>query len=224
MPDKSKPRRRPLEPQQDRSRTSLRRLLETAEPMLERDGYGKFTLQALSKKARVSIGSIYHRFESKQELMRELQVRFLDRVEHEYAKVINQLRREDLPLRRLVPTAVRSYGEHLRAISGLLRVFMEVAPTDPVVSMNGKKYAEQAMRDFELLLLHGRRDQIRHPDPEHAVATSYVVMYSVFARKLGFGHIPEPLDDAGWDQLFADVSLMILGFLMCDPNDARQLR
>src|SRR6185295_16997110 len=113
MPEKAMTRRGPREPQQDRSRTSLRRLLETAEPMLERDGYRNFTLQALSERAKVSIGSIYHLFESKQHLLRELQVRFLDRVEQQHARVINQLRREGMPLRRLVPTVVRNYGDHL---------------------------------------------------------------------------------------------------------------
>jgi AcrR family transcriptional regulator len=223
MPEKASTRRGPREPQQDRSRTSLRRLLETAEPMLERDGYGKFTLQALSKRAKVSIGSIYHMFDGKQDLIRELQVRFLDRVEQEHALVINQLRREGMPLRRLVPTAVRNYGEHLRRISGLLRVFMEVATTDAVVSTNGKKYADQAKRDFELLLLD-RREEIRHPDPEHAVSASYMVMYAVFGRRLGFGTTPEAQDDQDWEKLVADVSLMIQNFLLADPADVRRLR
>lgn len=223
MPEKVMARRGARAPQQDRSRTSLRRLLETAEPMLERDGYGKFTLQALSKRARVSIGSIYHMFEGKQDLIRELQVRFLDRVEQEHALVINQLRRDRLPLRRLVPTAVRDYGEHLRRISGLLRVFMEVAPTDPVVSANGKKYADQSKRDFELLLLD-RREEIRHPDPEHAVSASYTVMYAVFGRRLGFGTTPEAQDDHDWERLILDVSLMIQNYLLSDPADVKRMR
>lgn len=223
MPEKVRTRRGPRELQQDRSRTSLRRLLEAAEPMLERHGYGAFTLQALSKRARVSIGSIYHMFANKQALIQELQVRFLERVGQEHAMVINELRRENLPLRRLVPAVVRNYGEHLQKISPMLRVFMEVAPTDPVISATGARFAMLSMRDFELLLLD-RRDEIRHPDPEHAVAASYRVMYSVFGRTLGFGSMPERVDAAEWERRVADVSLMILNFLLADPADVRRIR
>jgi len=187
--------------------------------MLAQDGYSKFTLQALSKRAKVSIGSIYHLFENKQQLIRELQDRFLERVEQEHALVINELRRENLPLKRLVPTAVRDYGEHLRKIAGLLRVFMQIAPTDNVIANNGKKYAAQSMRDFELLILD-RRQEIKHPHPEHAVATSYTVMYAVIGRYLGLGTTPEVSGHGDWDSMINDISLMILLFLLGDSTDA----
>lgn len=221
MTAKAEIRRGARRPKQDRSRTSLRRLLETAEMMLEKDGYASFTLQALSKRAKVSIGSIYHLFENKQELIRELQVRFLERVEQEHAVVINELRREGLPLRRLVPAAIRDYGEHLRKIAGLLRVFMEIAPTDPLVAANGKKYYNQSLKDFELLILD-RRDEVRHPDPEHAVTTCYTVMYAVVGRYLGLGTTPEVGGVGDWDSMVDDISVMLLHFLLADPGELKE--
>lgn len=220
MGSKTQAVRGPRTPKQDRSRISLRRLLETAEKMLERDGHANFTLQALSKRAKVSIGSIYHLFENKQELIRELQVRFLDRVEQEHALVINELRREELHLERLVPAAIRDYGEYLRRISRMLRVFMQLAPTDPVLARNGKKYHDQSMKDFELLLLD-RRDEIRHPEPERAVAASYTVMYAVVGRYLGLGTTADVAVDSDWQSLVDDLSLMILQFLLADPADVK---
>jgi AcrR family transcriptional regulator len=192
--------------------------METAEVMLERDGYSGFTLQTLSKRAKVSIGSIYHLFSNKQELIRELQVRFLERVEQEHALVINELRRDRLPLKKLLPAAVRDYGEHLRNISPLLRVFMQVAPTDALIAANGKKYYSQSMKDFELLILD-RRDEIRHPDPEHAVATCYTVMYSVIGRYLGLGTTPDVMGEGDWNALLDEVSLMLLHYLLGNPAD-----
>ena len=206
------------QPKQDRSRLSLRRLLETAEIMLERDGYEKFTLQLLSKRARVSIGSIYHLFKNKQELIRELQVRFLDRVEQEHALVINELRREGMPLQRLVPAAVRDYGEHLQSISGLLRVFMQIAPGDSLIAGNGKKYYAQSRTDFELLILD-RREEIHHPDPEHAVTASFNVMYAVIGRHLGLGTAADAAAMGDWDTMVGDLSLMLLNFLLADRTE-----
>lgn len=207
-------------PKQDRSRTSLRRLMETAARMLEKDGYADFTLQELSKRARVSIGSIYHRFENKQELIREVQGRFLERIEQEHALVITSLRRKELPLRALIPLAVKDYGEFLRENAGLLRVFMQIAPTDPLVATTGKKSFSQSVRDFELLILD-RRAEIRHPDPEHAVIASFNIMYAAIGRYLGLGTTPDSMGEGNWDVLVEDLSAMILHFLLGDPAGVR---
>jgi AcrR family transcriptional regulator len=205
-------------PKQDRSRLSLKRLLDTAADMLEDKGYADFTLQEVSKKAKVSIGSIYHLFANKQELVREVQNRTLDRIEREHAVVINALRRENLPLRKLVPTTVRDYGEFLRTHAGLLRVFMEIAPTDPLIAANGKKYYAQSARDFELLLLD-QRDEIHHPDPEHAVRAAFVIMYATIGRYLGLGTSPEVTGEGDWDMLLKDISQMVLYYLLGDPEE-----
>jgi AcrR family transcriptional regulator len=205
-------------PKQDRSRLSLQRLLETAAEMLESDGYADFTLQHLSQRAKVSIGSIYHLFANKQELVREVQHRTLERIEREHAVVINALRREKLALVDLVPTAIRDYGEFLRRHSKLLRVFMEVAPTDPQIATIGKKYFAQSQRDFELLLLDQQQD-IRHPDPEHAVRAAFGVMYAAIGRYLGLGTTPEVVGEGDWDVLLDDISQMMLFFLLGNPRE-----
>lgn len=204
-------------PKQDRSRTSLQRLMDTSAEMLEARGYADFTLQLLSKRAKVSIGSIYHLFENKQELVREVQVRALDRMEQEHALVVNRLRRDNLPLRRLVPRAIEDLGSFHKDNAGLLRVFMEIAPVDPVIAANGKKYFYHTARDFELLLLD-RRDEIRHPDPEHAVQASFGIAYAAIGRFLGLGTTPDSAGEGDWDQLVGDLSMMVLFFLLGDPK------
>ena len=66
------------EPKQNRSKASLERLLNAACELLTENGYKDFTLQEVSKRAKVSIGSIYNRFKSKEDLIRLLQVRELE--------------------------------------------------------------------------------------------------------------------------------------------------
>lgn len=218
MTAQAKARRGGRMPKQDRSRTSLRRLLETAAELLERDGYADFTLQKLSKRAKVSIGSIYHLFENKQQLVREVQIQFLGRVEQEHVLVINAIRRQELPLRKLIPLAVHDYGEFLRKNAGMLRVFMQIAPTDSAVAETGKKSFGQSVRDFELLILD-RRDEIRHPDPEHAVVAAFNIMYAAFGRFLGLGTTPDSVGEGDWGDLRNDISDMILHYLLGDPSE-----
>ena len=53
------------EPKQDRSRASFERVLDAATALLAEKGYSEFTLQELSNRSKVSIGSIYGRVNGK---------------------------------------------------------------------------------------------------------------------------------------------------------------
>jgi AcrR family transcriptional regulator len=197
----------------------MERLLATTIEMLVQSESSELTLQELSRRTRVSIGSIYLRFHSKQELIREVQIRFLEQVEREHALVINRLRRKGLVLRQLVPIAIREYSGFLRKHAGPLRVFMELAPNDPVIAANGKKYYRQSATDFALLLLD-RRAEIRHPDPAHAVDACFSMMYASVGRYLGLGTTRDVMGEGDWNQLLDDVSLMAVLWLSGgDPQD-----
>ena len=52
-------------PQQRRSRESLERILRAGADVLADRGYDGFTIGEVSRKAKVSVGSVYGRFESK---------------------------------------------------------------------------------------------------------------------------------------------------------------
>ena len=205
-------------PKQARSRESLKKMLDTAKEMLAENGYAEFTLQELSRRSNVSIGSIYHRFESKQELVRRVQAEVLETIEQEHALLINRLRRKNLALRKLLPEVVSVFSDFLRRHAPILRVFMDIAPTDPVVAEVGKRYHAQSMLDVKLLLLECR-DEIRHPDPEHAVDASFAVIYASLGRYLGLGTAADVVGEGDWGTLLDDLTLMTLLFLTSAPRD-----
>ena len=57
-------------PQQGRSKASLERMLAAGRELMLERGSEEFTLQEVSERGQVSIGSIYLRFESKDNLVR----------------------------------------------------------------------------------------------------------------------------------------------------------
>lgn len=57
-------------PQQGRSRASYERMLAAAEKLMVKRGNDDFTLTEVAKAGKVSIGSIYLRFDSKDDLIR----------------------------------------------------------------------------------------------------------------------------------------------------------
>jgi AcrR family transcriptional regulator len=72
-------------PQQARSRRTTGQILEAAEQLLAAEGAENLTMAAVSKRAGVSIGAIYGRFEGKSGLLRAVKDRALHQLEAELA-------------------------------------------------------------------------------------------------------------------------------------------
>src|SRR4051795_8248487 len=72
-------------PLQNRSRASLERVLEAGQKLLEEEGWEGFTVQEVSRRAKVSIGSIYARAPSKEALIYAIYDRAVDHIAEENA-------------------------------------------------------------------------------------------------------------------------------------------
>lgn len=206
-------------PKQLRSRESFERVLDAATRLLAEKGYAQLTLSELSRRAKVSIGSIYCRVQSKEDLVRLVQVRALEQYELEFAALINRLRRKELPLTELVPAAVRELAEFHRRHAAILSAFMQRALEDTVIEATGRKAYAQTVIDFKMLLLERRRE-IRHPDPDHAVEACHSVIYSSLARFLGLSNSKDAVGEGNWGQLIEDLGQMSLAFLLTDTRRA----
>ena len=201
------------EPKQDRSRASFERLLDAASALLAERGYSDFTIAEVSKRSKVSVGSIYGRFENKDALVRATQERVLERMDEEYAGLVNRIRRKRLPLSVLVTTSVKELADFHRRHAGELIPFMDRASSDSVIATVGKKYHGQMALDFKLLLLE-RRTEILHPDPDRAASTCFAVIYATLARHLGLGSSKDVAGEGDWRQLVEDLGQMSLTFLL----------
>src|SRR5437868_13816777 len=118
------PRSHVRPPQQQRSRESFERVLEAAVELLETEGYPGFTLAEVSRHARVSIGSIYARVSSKDDLFYAIHERVMAQIGVENEVFSDLTRWQGLPTRRLVMVAVRELAEPVGAHAEILRVIM----------------------------------------------------------------------------------------------------
>lgn len=209
-------------PKQRRSRESYDRMVEAAIDLMKEGGIAALTLSAVSRRSRVSIGSIYCRVDSKEALVREVQAVVLQQMEREFALLVNRVRRRQLPLRELVPAIVWELANYLRRHAQLLAAFMQQADRDPLVEEVGRKSYQQNLLDFQLVLLE-RKAEFHHPDPEHATSTCFSVIYAALARYLGLnsgvpGH--QGAGQGNWQLLVEDLGLMSLAFVMLDISRA----
>ncbi|MER7981361.1 TetR/AcrR family transcriptional regulator [Streptomyces sp. NPDC095817] len=118
------------EPQQARSAATLARVLRAAEEIASSAGLEEMTMTGVAERAGVSVGTIYRRFEDKEQLINALTERMLDRRE-EY--VAEQLRKAEPSLsgvmRAYAHALLQSFTDNSNLFPELLRV-RGARPTD----------------------------------------------------------------------------------------------
>lgn len=205
-------------PQQGRSKASLERMLSAAEAVMAERGNDDFTLSDVAKRGKVSIGSIYCRFESKDDLIHAVQQRVLDQVDEQLLAAVSQARQSADGLRALIRALVESVSEALRRYADAMRPFMLRANSDPVVASVGKRSYASASAAVQAALLE-YRFEIRHQDQAHAADAVFRIFYASLARYLGFGSSAEAAGEGNWTALKRDLTHMLTTFLTSDPED-----
>ncbi|WP_232512252.1 TetR/AcrR family transcriptional regulator [Novosphingobium sp. PP1Y] len=131
-------------PLQGRSKASLERMLVAAEKLMLARGSEDFTLQDVSQSGNVSIGSIYLRFESKENLVRAVIGNHLAKMALDEDAMIEKVRAGATSLTTFVPRFVEGFAELLKKHAPLLRLSMQRASFDPLVSEPGRASANRA--------------------------------------------------------------------------------
>lgn len=202
-------------PQQGRSKASLERMLIAAREMMLERGDEEFTLQEVSQRGSVSIGSIYLRFESKDNLVRAVIANALDDIVQDEKAMFGKLNAETNSLGEFMPRYVDQFAEMLRRNSSLLRLAMNRASFDPLVSGPGKESAlnsEESAKDAMLRF----RNEIGGDDPAMKAKTSYNVVFAALARELSLGSTRESAHNYDWGEHKCELGKMCLAYLRAD--------
>ena len=198
---------------QQRSRASFERAVDAAVALLVERRSDAFTLNEVAERAGVSIGSIYGRVDSKDDLLRAAQAREIARLSVEQAAAFRALASEaQQPLAETVTRTIRTLAVLLRENAAILAGFMVLANHDSAVGELGKASHDEMVAAFCAAVL-SRRAEITHPDPERAVTWACTVSYSVLARWLGLGSEQEAAGEGDWEVILADLSEMVTAFL-----------
>ncbi len=202
-------------PQQGRSKASLERMLAaTRELMLER-GSEEFTLQEVSQRGNVSIGSIYLRFDGKDNLVRAVIAESDTELAAAEDAMFMELATSCASLDVFVPRYVEAYAEVLRTQAPLLRLSMERASFDPLVSGPGKLRAGAAAAAATAAMLN-YAPEIAGTDRDKKVDSAFRIIFATLARQLSLGSTAESVDDFDWNQLKRELGRMTLAYLKLD--------
>lgn len=202
-------------PQQGRSKASFERIMAAARDLMLDRGTEEFTLQDVSARGSVSIGSIYLRFESKENLVRSVIGNALTELGEAEEAMLARLKRECRSLGEFVPAYVHHYGEVLREHAPILRLTMQRASHDQMVSLVGKDRAESAARATTGALL-AYKSEFGGTDPETKADSAFHIIFATIARELSLGSTGESRRQYDWTRLERELSRMCLSYLRGD--------
>jgi AcrR family transcriptional regulator len=199
-------------PLQERSRLAFERVLDAGTEVLREGGYEAFTITEVSRRARVSVGSIYGRA-NKEGLFLAIHARWTERISAEQDDLLRELGTRGLGPDELVREAVAAVARVFRTHGELLHVFMLRASLNATIHARGAEASARHAEAFERLLLQ-HRDAIAHDDPELAVDVAFRLVYSTLARRVMRGDSFESQRPLPWDQLVTELGEVCTRYLL----------
>lgn len=199
-------------PQQGRSKASLERMIDAARTLMVERGSEDFTLAEVSKRGKVSIGSIYLRFESKDNLVRAVIAKAMQDLEHAEDEMLVSLEQRCSTLAEFVPEFVYAYAAVLGEHAALLRLAMSRAEYDPLVAEPGKRAALRAVNLVTKAMLR-HAGEFGGTDHELRAKAAYYIVFATLARHLSLGSSREPVTEYDWEQLKLELGRMCLAYL-----------
>jgi AcrR family transcriptional regulator len=178
-----------LVPQQSRSRESLRKLLKAAAEVLGQHGVEGTTIPRIAQHAGLTPGAVYRRFPDKDALLETVILGILERQEERLRVALTPEMAQQIPLAVFAEQLITNMLISYRASAGLLRAVRQFMQGRDQTAFY-KKAAKQEMRTFEymmdLFLVH--RKQIRHRDPQVAVAFALITLSSTLIELILVDH------------------------------------
>lgn len=208
-------------PQQARSQEALDRVLRATLQLLETSNFEDLTLGRILGRAKVSVGSFYARFHSKEDLLPLLYASYsgdlAERMKDWLAPQRWRGKRLEQRIHEMVHLAVASYRER----RGLLRAVSLLARSRP------REVARSAMREraeqYEAaaMLLQQCRAEIRHPDPDRAIQVGLLFTLAACRDKILFSEAPQPASVNVTDRQLADELARALHAYLTTHPDSR---
>jgi AcrR family transcriptional regulator len=175
---RGKAKRKSLEPQQERSRESLQKLLRAATEVLGQHGIEGTTIPRIAQHAGLTPGSVYRRFHDKEALLETAILGMLERTGENVRNLTPEMVRE-IPLPVFAEQIINSFVVGYRARASLLRAIRQFVHGRSQTAF-GRKASRIEIRTYQrlvdLFLIHG--DRIKHPDPRIAVSMGLMMVVS----------------------------------------------
>jgi AcrR family transcriptional regulator len=168
-----------LEPQQARSRESLRKLQKAAAEVLGQHGVEGATIPRIAAHAGLTPGAVYRRFSDKDALLESVILGILERQDERLRAGLTPEMVAQIPLPVFAGQLIHSLVVSYRANAALLRAMRQFARGRANTDF-WKKASRIELRTHQYLvdLLLASAKDIRHPEPKMAVSLGMMMVSS----------------------------------------------
>lgn len=198
------------EPSQRRSAQSLTRMVKAARAVMLARKSEDFTLQEVSARGKVSIGSIYHRFESKDGLVRAVLLAELEKLDTTERGMVDRLMATCPSLDAYVPAYVAGFAEILRDNAVMIGLAMRRSGTDARMSSLGNRRASDSAHVATAALLRFAHEI--EGDAAAKAATVFRMIFATVSRRVILDRDDSPECD-DWESFVGELSWMSLIYL-----------
>jgi AcrR family transcriptional regulator len=193
-------------PQQERSRQTHAKILAAGAELLRAEGAQALVVSEVAEKAGVSVGSVYRRFGTKDQLLLVIQDEFLNAFHADFVRRIAPADREGLESSQIVDIAVRSLAETFRARRHMYRVLFLIGTEPDKVAMRTRGLrADRTVGLIFTELLRKARHAITRPDPELAIDFTFRLVYSASAHRVIHGTKIESTRPLTWAAFISEM-------------------
>ena len=174
-------------PLQARSLRTLERILEAGAEVFAERGYEGLSIAEVCRRAGVSAGALYTRFEGKEALVRAIHDHVLSELSAEIETLYAPSSEWDaLAADAFTERAVRLLVEHFRAHAAIVRAVVLRAAVDPAMRATGTR-AVQAMADAFTARMLDRAEGFAHDDPEATIRSTFAMVFEATSWDVAFG-------------------------------------
>jgi len=199
------------EPRQERSRETLRRILDATEALLEEFRLEEIPVSEIVRRADSSVGSFYARFSGKEALFVALVDRYHEDVLAEIAALATDPGWNRTSLRGRARRYVRRVIEHCRRRRGLLRLRLQrrLAAGDAVAESERNRCMVEAMSG----LFRTCRKQVRHADPDRAIEFALRTVDGVATAAIALDDVTASFGTVDDQRLVDELSRTVVAYL-----------
>lgn len=168
-----------LEPQQERSRESLRKLTKAAAEVLGQRGVEGTTIPRIAHHAGLTPGAVYRRFRDKDALLETVVLGILERQDERVRTGMTPAIAARIPLPVFAEQSIGGMVTVYRMnapLLGAMRQFVQGRANTPFATRAGRLEARSFERVVDLFMAHRRH--IKHPNPRRAVSLGLMMVIS----------------------------------------------
>lgn len=173
-------------PKQARSEQTLYRILDAAEALIREKGLAAVSIPEIVSRAGSSVGGFYGRFKDKDELLRALEERFLQRLYARVEELSRPTRWGAAPTHEIVGHCMHELVAVYRGERNMIAAFLARAGRDPVLRAEGLRFRRDVSARITELLM-ARREEWTHPEPMVAIDLGVQLAFGLMFQHVVFG-------------------------------------